>query len=78
MQGRPPGWVGDGVNPQWNPGAIGKPPQKLVNQNPAQYGGVDELNWNLPKVSLLLCWHSLEVLCDFSMDCKFSSSVFLV
>ncbi|XP_045211672.1 trinucleotide repeat-containing gene 6C protein-like isoform X3 [Mercenaria mercenaria] len=49
MPGRPAGWGGDAGNPQWNPGAIGKPNPKLVNQNPAQYGGVDELNWNLPK-----------------------------
>jgi hypothetical protein len=26
----------------------------MVGQNPAQYGGVDELNWNLPKVILQL------------------------
>ncbi|XP_060584662.1 trinucleotide repeat-containing gene 6C protein-like isoform X2 [Ruditapes philippinarum] len=49
MPGRPAGWGGDAGNPQWNPGAIGKPNPKMVGQNPAQYGGVDELNWNLPK-----------------------------
>lgn len=45
------GWSGDPNNQaQWNP-AIGKPMNpKLANQNPAQYGGVDDLNWNLPKV----------------------------
>ncbi|KAL4239264.1 Trinucleotide repeat-containing protein 6A protein [Mactra antiquata] len=42
-------WGGDAGNPQWNPGAIGKPNPKLANQNPAQFGGVDDLNWNLPK-----------------------------
>lgn len=52
MQGRPAGWGGEAGNPQWNPGAIGKPDPKLANQNAAQYGGVDELHWNLPKVSL--------------------------
>ena len=30
---------------------MGKPTPKMANQNPAQYGGVDDLNWNLPKVS---------------------------
>lgn len=43
-------WGGDpGNQGQWNP-AIGKPNPKIANQNPAAYGGVDDLNWNLPKV----------------------------
>ena len=47
----PAGWQGDPNNQtQWNPG-MGKPTPKMANQNPAQYGGVDDLNWNLPKVS---------------------------
>lgn len=46
------GWAGDpGNQAHWN-AAIGKPIPKMANQNQAQYGGVDDLHWNLPKVSL--------------------------
>lgn len=56
IQPRNAGWTGDPSNQaQWNP-AIGKPNQKIVNQNPAQYGGVDDLNWNLPQVRVQICW----------------------
>ncbi|XP_052791061.1 protein Gawky-like isoform X2 [Mya arenaria] len=49
QQPRPGNWGGDpGNQGQWNP-TVGKPNPKLANQNPAAYGGVDDLNWNLPK-----------------------------